>query len=142
MYTPFTGGWSCAHLLVRWALTFGMPTRHVCSAMSPKHPSAVPARTWFLVAIMSVVASAFAVAVVRWSPGTPLFVSLSQLAEGFASPGEFLWWSTIGGVFAGYPTGLAGHLIWVAGTAAFWFLAVATLIATSAHLRRSSGSST
>jgi len=107
--------------------------------MSPKHPS-VHARTWFVVAVLSLVVSAVAVAVVRWSSGGPLLVALSHLAEGFASPGEFLWWATLGGAFAGYPTGVSGHLIWVVGTAAFWFLAAAILIATLARLRRSFGS--
>jgi hypothetical protein len=104
--------------------------------MPPNRPAA-HARTWFAIAVLSLALSAVAVAVVRWPAGEPLLVSLSRLAEGFASPGELLWWATLGGAFAGYPTGLSGHLIWVVGTAVFWFLAAAILIATFARLRRS-----
>jgi hypothetical protein len=107
--------------------------------MLPNRP-AEHSRTWIAVAILSLAVSAVAVAVVRWSSGGPELGELSHLAESFASPGEFLWWATLGGAFAGYPTGFSGHLIWVVGTAAFWFSAATTLITTLVRLRRSFGS--
>jgi hypothetical protein len=103
--------------------------------MSPKLPP-VHTRTWVATALVSVALSAVAVAIVRSSSPTPLLAGLSHLAEYFASPGELLWWATFGGAFAGFPSGVSGHLLWVIGTALFWFLAVAPLIATLPRLRQ------
>lgn len=62
----------------------------------------------------------------HWSSLLPS--ALRPAAEYVASPGELLWWTTLGGAFAGRPTGLAGLVVWVLGTAAFWFLVLAALI--------------
>ena len=53
---------------------------------------------------------------------------LRTLCETFASPGELLWWVTLGGVFAGHPHGASGYVVWVLGTTAFWLLAAAILV--------------
>ncbi len=70
------------------------------------------------IAAVSIVLSAAAVAGVKLSV-TGL---VRTVLETFASPGEFLWWSTLGGAFAGYPTGLAGVIVWILGSAVFWFV--------------------
>jgi hypothetical protein len=54
---------------------------------------------------------------------------LRRLCETFASPGELLWWSTLGGVFSGYPRGASGYVVWVLGSTAFWLLAAAIVAA-------------
>jgi hypothetical protein len=74
-----------------------------------------------VIAVVAVVFSAAAVALVALPSLSPL-PALSRLAESFASPGDLLWWATIGGAFAGRPTGLIGIAVWVLGTALFWFL--------------------
>lgn len=61
--------------------------------------------------------------------GLPVPTGLRHAAETFASPGEFLWWSTIGGAFSGRPIGALGYTVWVIGTAAFWFVVLAVLAA-------------
>jgi hypothetical protein len=61
-----------------------------------------------------------------------------EALEAFASPGEFLWWSTLGGPFSGFPSGLTGHLVWMLGTAAFWLI-VAVVVRIVLDGWRSSG---
>ena len=102
----------------------------------PTKPPAVHARTWLAIAALSLVLSAVAVAVMSLPSRGPLHVRVSHIAEAFASPGEMLWWATLGGPFRGNPTGVVGHFIWVVGTAVFWFLAAAILIAIFKRLRR------
>ena len=90
---------------------------------------------WASAALLSLLLSGLAVAMVSPSARGLSLPLGTGLAEYFASPGEFLWWSTLGGAFAGYPTGLSGHVIWVLGTAAFWFLAASPFIAVATHFR-------
>jgi hypothetical protein len=66
-----------------------------------------------------------AIAVLAFSFGH-LPSMLSHAIEAFASPGELLWWSTLGGAFAGHPTGASGCALWIGGTAVCW-TAVAAL---------------
>lgn len=92
--------------------------RHLAAKrMSHRH------RTTALTASLSLALGIGAVAVVASHPAKPLLAHLSKAAETFASPGELLWWATLGGPFRGYPTGPAGYLVWVFGTALFWFFA-------------------
>ena len=86
-------------------------------------------RAWVITASIALALSAIAVAIVSSARSNPIIRRLSPLAESFASPGELLWWATLGGTFAGYPSGVSGHLIWVVGSALFWFLAATPLIA-------------
>lgn len=82
----------------------------------------VRARTIVVIGIGNIVISAIAVAIVVSHLSNPVLAKLWYLADRFASPGEFLWWATLGGAFSGYPTGLIGHALWIVGTALFWFL--------------------
>ncbi len=88
----------------------------------------VKARTWLFVVLVFFSLSVAAVAVhllaYSYVPHT-----LSELLENFASPGELLWWATLGGVFAGYPSDLTGYIVWVLGTTVFWVLATAICVA-------------
>jgi len=61
---------------------------------------------------------------------------LRRAAEHVASPGELLWWATLGGAFAGRPTGFSGLVVWILGSATFWFLVLGALIAGTHWLRR------
>lgn len=70
------------------------------------------------IAALSIVLSAAAVAGVKLSVTGLVRIVL----EAFASPGEFLWWATLGGAFSGYPTGPTGVIVWILGTALFWFV--------------------
>jgi hypothetical protein len=54
---------------------------------------------------------------------------LGRVLESFASPGEMLWWATLGGAFAGYPSGFIGYTVWVVGNTVFWILATAIAVA-------------
>jgi hypothetical protein len=75
--------------------------------------------TWLVVASISL---ALSVATVTVNASLRYHVSLGALArlsDRFAAPGEFLWWSTLGGAFAGRPSGAAGMAVWVLGTALF-----------------------
>ena len=68
--------------------------------------------------------------------------SLLAVAEQVASPGEFLWWSTVGGAFSGRPASTAGLAVWVLGTASFWFLVLTALaLPVRACLRRKAAGS-
>jgi hypothetical protein len=86
-------------------------------------------RRWVFAALLSLAISICAVIIVVSHPTTPAISRLSRVAESFASPGEFLWWATLGGAFSGYPSGVSGYSLWVLGTALFWFLSAAPFIA-------------
>jgi hypothetical protein len=92
-------------------------------------------RAWVVTASTALTLSAVAVAVVRSTGSNPIIQRLWRLAEFFASPGELLWWATLGGAFAGYPSGVSGHLMWVVGSALFWFLAATPFIAMAPRVR-------
>ena len=101
----------------------------------------VGARTWLVVVLTFFVLSVGAVA----AHGLPYSVPaiLSHVLDSFASPGEFLWWATLGGAFVGYPSGLSGYTIWILGNTLFWVFATVMLVAigkwlysTIQHLRR------
>jgi len=80
-------------------------------------------RTWLIVLLVVFGLSVAAVA----GHFLPYYVprTLRELCAGFASPGELLWFATLGGAFAGYPSDLPGYVVWVLGTAVFWtFVAV------------------
>lgn len=69
--------------------------------------------------------------------------ALSAILEYFASPGEFLWWATLGGAFAGYPSGFTGYTVWVLGSTVFWVVAAVICVgigrlvrSTLQHFRR------
>jgi hypothetical protein len=82
-------------------------------------------KAWLITAALVLALSVAAVSVnasLRY--GLDLGV-LAHMAEQFASPGELLWWSTLGGAFAGRPTGATGIALWVIGTALFWFFVAA-----------------
>jgi len=42
----------------------------------------------------------------------------------------------LGGAFAGRPTGFSGLVVWILGSATFWFLVLGALIAGTHWLRR------
>lgn len=89
-------------------------------------------RPSIVIAGLSLTLSAAAVAGARW-----LNSPVREIAEAIASPGEFLWWATAGGVFSGYPSGLAGTLVSILGSASFWFV-IGMLLAAMAARRRAS----
>jgi hypothetical protein len=60
---------------------------------------------------------------------------ISDLLERFASPGELLWWATLGGTFAGYPSGTSGYVVWVVGNTLFWILVTALCVGFSKGIR-------
>ncbi len=93
-------------------------------------------KTWLLTALLSVALAIAAVTVVASLSYTFSLGVLARVAEQIASPGEFLWWSTTGGAFAGKPTGLAGIALWVLGTATFWFLVASIALLSDAWLRQ------
>jgi hypothetical protein len=99
-------------------------------------------RTWLIVLLVSFVLSVAAVAA-HPLPHSYVPRGASLLLERFASPGELLWWATLGGAFAGYPSGWIGYAVWVLGNTVFWFLASAICVAvgkgifsTVQHFRR------
>ena len=92
-------------------------------------------RTWLAVAMLSLAVSSAAVAVNSWLRYKLSLGALAQLADQFAVPGEFLWWSTLGGAFAGRPSGPASIALWVLGTALFWFLVAAFVLLLFAWFR-------
>ena len=82
-------------------------------------------RTWLVVVAVFFGLSVAAVSV-HSLPYPYVPRSLRDLCEQFASPGELLWFATLGGAFAGYPSDLPGYVVWVLGTTVFWiFVAVA-----------------
>ena len=92
-------------------------------------------RTWLFVVVCCFALSVAAVGV-HFLPYAYAPRSLVELAEIFASPGELLWWSTLGGAFAGYPSDATGCLVWALGTAFFWILVVAIGVAVGKGIRR------
>jgi hypothetical protein len=91
--------------------------------------------TWLLTAALSLAFSTAAVLVnaslrYQFSLG-----ALAQFADQFAAPGELLWWSTLGGAFAGRPAGAAGISLWILGTALFWFFVSAGVLLLFAWFR-------
>jgi hypothetical protein len=92
-------------------------------------------RTWLVVAALSLGLSIAAVTVNAWLGYRVRLGALGQVADRFAVPGEFLWWITLGGAFAGRPSGAAGITLWVVGTALFWFLAAAGVLLLFAWFR-------
>ena len=92
-------------------------------------------RIWLVAAVLALT---FSIAAVTVNASLRYEVSLGalpQVADRFAAPGEFLWWATAGGAFAGRPTGVAGTAMWVLGTALFWFLVEAGALLLVAWLR-------
>lgn len=84
---------------------------------------------WISALAISAVVTAAAVLI-----QSPLFPgvfphALRRFAEIVASPGEFMWWVTVGGVFSGRPTGLSGYVVWILGSTAVWFAPVWALSA-------------
>jgi len=100
----------------------------------------VNARTWMNTLILALALSIVAVALHALPYHVPEV--LREAAERFASPGELLWWTTLGGVFAGYPSGWVGYTVWILGTTVFWLIVSVVLIACAriehAALRRTS----
>ena len=94
-------------------------------------------RTWIVAGILSLGFSIAAVIVNAWLRYKVSLGALAQCADQFASPGEFLWWLTLGGAFAGRPTGAAGIALWVLGTALFWLLVAAPILVLVAWLHPS-----
>jgi len=92
-------------------------------------------RTVSVTATIALVLGAIAVGLVKTGSANPVTSHLWRAAEAFASPGEFLWWATLGGAFSGHPHGFAGNLCWVAGTALFWFVVAILVLAAAARLR-------
>lgn len=86
-------------------------------------------------AALALILAVIAVGIVTIRTSNPVTSSLWRVAEAFASPGEFLWWATLGDAFAGYPSGFSGYLLWVGGTALFWFVVTMVLRAATARLR-------
>lgn len=93
------------------------------------------ARARLVVACIALILGAIAVGIVKVGASSPVAGLLWRAAEAFASPGEFLWWATLGGVFAGYPSGVSGYFLWVVGTALFWFGVTLLFLAASTSLR-------
>jgi hypothetical protein len=104
--------------------------------METDNPTSVTPRyrRWILAASLSLSFSICAVIIVVSHPLNPVIAKMSMAAETFASPGEMLWWATLGGAFSGYPSGLSGYSLWVLGTALFWFLSAAPFIALISRL--------
>ena len=100
-------------------------------------------KTIVFIGLANFVISAIAVAIVVSYPSNPVLAKIWYLAERFASPGEFLWWATLGGAFSGYPTGLFGLALWIIGTSLFWFLAsmIVIIILFPWRNRKTAGSS-
>jgi hypothetical protein len=93
-------------------------------------------RVWVVSAAIALALSAAAVAFVTMAPSVLAGDVAWRVVEAFASPGELLWWASIGGSFAGYPTGASGYFIWTLGTAVFWFIAASPLVLIAVHLRK------
>jgi len=49
---------------------------------------------------------------------------LPAVLEWFVEPGVLVWWFTIGGLFAGYPSTFAGYAAVVVGNTAVWLIVV------------------
>ena len=90
---------------------------------------------WLFIALVSALLGVMAKA----APGLPLPSDLRDAIKLFASPGELLCQSTIGGVFPACPPGLAGDVVRVLGTAAFWSIAAVVVIAVGSRVLRLGG---
>lgn len=86
-------------------------------------------RAWLIAFLLCVAFSAMLVFVLRapFEPSPP--PALVHLLTGLVSPGEFLCWSTIGGVFSGCPLDARGYSIWILGSALFWLVVLAIGVA-------------
>lgn len=90
---------------------------------------------WLFIALVSALLSVMAKA----APGLPLPSDPRDAIEAFASPGELLCQSTIGGVLPTCPSGLAGDVVRVLGTAAFWSIAAVVVVAVGSQVLRLGG---
>ena len=45
---------------------------------------------------------------------------LGRALDDFQSPGEIVWWLTLGHVFQGYPNTLPGYTVLIAANTVFW----------------------
>ena len=73
-----------------------------------------------LAAALSAALSSLAVGAVWYCHSWSGAALICLPAERFASPGEMLWWATLGGAFSGRPGDSLGIAVWIAGTALFW----------------------
>ena len=66
--------------------------------------------------------------------------AIGSALDSFMQPGEIVWWCTVGGLFAGYPSTLPGFAVLIVANAAFWTavgVGVALLLRRSlTHLRQ------
>jgi hypothetical protein len=46
--------------------------------------------------------------------------AIGSALDSFTQPGEIVWWWTVGGLFAGYPSTLPGFAVLVVANVAFW----------------------
>jgi hypothetical protein len=92
-------------------------------------------RTSIVIACTALILGAVSVGIVKAGASNLVTGILWRAAEAFASPGEFLWWATLGGAFAGYPSGFSGHFVWVVGTALFWFVVTMSVVAAATGMR-------
>ena len=92
-------------------------------------------RARVIAACIALILGAIAVGIVKFGSANPVTGLLWRAAEAFASPGELLWWATLGGAFAGYPSGVSGYFLWVVGTALFWFGVTLLFFAARTRLR-------
>ncbi|MCM5571601.1 hypothetical protein M6I34_13855 [Burkholderiaceae bacterium FT117] len=82
---------------------------------------------WLPVAFFSMLVSILAVA--ADSPfGLSLPPELRTVAGSFAWPGELICRSGLGGAVSGCPSGLAGALVQVLATAAFWSVVLTVVL--------------
>ena len=93
------------------------------------------ARARIVAACIALTLGAMAVGMVKVGTSNPVTGLLWRGAEVFASPGELLWWATLGGASAGYPSGASGYFLWVVGTALFWFGVALVFLAASTRIR-------
>ena len=93
-------------------------------SLAEKSTFLVRNRTWLIVVLVFLILSVAAVAA-HALPYSNVPHGISVLLESFVSPGEFLWWATLGGAFAGYPSGWSGYTVWILGNTVFWVLASA-----------------
>jgi hypothetical protein len=50
---------------------------------------------------------------------------LAAISDGFIGPGELIWWTTVGGVFEGFPSTIPGYVVLVVGNTVAWVLTIA-----------------
>ena len=46
--------------------------------------------------------------------------AIGSALDSFTQPGEIVWWCTVGGLFAGYPSTLPGLTVLLVANTAFW----------------------